>query len=217
MPPYRRTYRRRRTTRRKPGRYRIYKRAGKQLWKDVKMLKDAINVEYKQHESSVQTAVIDNSSTQVHLLNGVPTGDDYGNRDGRQVRFKSIELHATISANVAQTSPSFVRGVLVIDRDAESLPTYTDIFEYLTTYSPRNLNNRNRFVILKDWHITLYPDRPATQLNYYRKLDMKTVFDGTGSTYADISNNALYFVWLSNLASVAPLANGLVRLRFLDN
>lgn len=217
MPTYRRTSRRRRTYRRKPGRYRIYKRAGRQLWKDVKMLKDAINVEYKLHEASVQNTVINNSTTQVSLLNGVPTGDDYQNRDGRQVRFKSMELHATISANVAQTSPSFVRACIVIDRDAESLPVYTDIFEYATTYSPRNLSNRNRFVILKDWHITLYPDRPATTLKYYRKIDMKTVYDGTGSTYSDISNNALYFVWISNLASVAPLADGLMRLRYLDN
>lgn len=216
--PYRRTsYRRRRTIRRKPGRYRIYKRAGRQLWKDVKMLKDAINVEYKQHEVGITQAVINNTTTQVSLLNGVPTGDDYGNRDGRQVRFKSIEIHAEVSANVSQTSPSFIKCALIIDRDAESLPSWTDIYEYATTYSPRNLNNRNRFVILKDWNITLYPDRPATQIHYYRKIDMKTVYDGTGSTYSDISNNALYMVWISNLATVAPLSSGLCRLRFLDN
>ena len=68
------------------------------------------------------------------MLNGVANGDDYTNRDGRQIRFKSIEIHGQVSMNINQTAPTFLRVMVVIDRDAESLPGIADIIDNFPYY-----------------------------------------------------------------------------------
>jgi len=85
---YKKQYRRRPRRSYKPkSRWSIYGQAGKQLWKDVKALKNLINVEFKVKDL-VSTSTPSTTVPTTLLLNGLQKGDDYNSRDGRQVRWK---------------------------------------------------------------------------------------------------------------------------------
>lgn len=216
MPPYRRT-RKRTYRRRKPGRYTIYKRAGKQLWRDVQTLKNAINVEYKVHDTSLSSDI--GTSALVYPLNTVPAGDDYTARDGRQIRIKSLQINADLNQPSGYTGAHFIRAILFIDKQGLDIPTFGDLLT-TTPYlvAPRNLNNRRRYVILRDWRITLNPDHPNRVIKYFKRLDMKTLFDGSGAVYNDVASNQIWILLISNQATPnAPNISGFARIRFLDN
>lgn len=217
---YARKYYKTKYGKRNAGRWNIYGRAGKQLAKDVWTLKNLINVEFKSSDiyNSTQTAPL---AGALVLVNHLTKGDDYNNRDGRQVRFKSLFLNGRVIMHASATHTA-VRMVVFIDKQPNGVvPTATDVLSTATTNlidAFRNLNNRKRFVILKDARYTLNTDYPEKQIKYYKKLDMKTIYDdGDAGTIADITTNALYVMWISDEGTWVPDVRVPARLRFIDN
>lgn len=223
MPPYRRTRRpQRRYRRRRPAsRGQIYGRAAGQLWKDVQKLKNFVNVEFKQVTTPLLSTV--HSNAQIQLLNGLAQGDDDFNREGDQVRFKSLQSEIQLTRG---TQDAVVRLAWVIDTkpNQSTAPTYTDIYSLPDVSNPtvalRNLNNRTRFVILKEKLIYLNDgDIDIKNVKLYRKLDMKTMFTSSSGGVTNIQNNALYFVYSSNVVTgaTAVTITATNRLRYIDN
>jgi len=219
--PYKKTYRKGRKSYRKRGakRGQIYGAAAGQLWKDVKMLKDAINVEYKVRDA-VATQNPSTTATTV-LLNGLQKGDDYNNRDGRQVRWKSIQMYLRTQLHASATQ-STMRVIVFIDKQSsESSATGAGLLD-LTTASAvdafRNLSNRKRFVVLMDKRVVVNTDFPEKVTKWYKKIDMKTIYDdGDAGTVADITTNAIYALYCSDEATNVPAVVQNFRLRFIDN
>lgn len=86
------------------------------------------------------------------LLNGIATGDDGTTRDGRKILTKSILVRWQLINDADETAGgNVVRIVLVYDKQANNAaPAVTDIFTENNVLSTNNLNNADRFVILKD-------------------------------------------------------------------
>lgn len=197
----------------------IYGAAGAQLWKDVKMLKNMINTEFKFFDTTTNTTVT--STPAVIDINATTVGDGPQNHEGMQYRMKSI--HSSIYLKVGSTpTPSVVRMWWILDIDCiGGTPAFSDIFTQPIAGSPqvvlRNLGNKNRFLILKDMTCILSPagDNQICQEQYYRKIDAKVSYDAGGTLQR---HNRLLFVYASDQAgAAAPIIQVLNRIRFIDN
>lgn len=228
--PYRRQYRNVRRGRRQYGRRRpatrgsVYGAAAKQLYNDVRKLKNLINVEFKYHD--VQFAQDAHLTGAVVSLNLVPPGDGATARDGNQFRMKSVQIKGICKNKTAATSIGFSRIDLILDTDPNgATPVLTDIYD-TTGAVPyfralRNLDNRNRFVHLKNWQFKHDPNGVESyNIDFYRKLDIKTLFTGTTATIANLKNHHLFLVITGSNASGSG-TEGVVecqtRIRYIDN
>lgn len=220
---YRRNYRRRNRGRRyyrrkyQKSRGYIYGKAANQLYRDVMSLKEKINVEYKVADRFPSGAIT--STGTLFTVNGLQLGDDITNRDGRQVRWVSMQSSLVATWDPALAAPVVLRCMFIIDtQPSGTAPGLSAILDSVDVVSFRNLANRKRFVCLKDFSLTLSADYPEKVFKMYKKLNMKTVFNsGNTGTITDISSNSLYLLMVSNTSTNAPGASWRIRLRFIDN
>lgn len=216
-----RNYRRRNYRRRRPAsRWQNYKTGFTQLAKDVNSLKNLINVEFKWHDVHLGSTV---SSTGTWLLlNGIGQGDTATLRDGNQIRLKSIEAKAQFKLSASATTTT-IRQMLVLDMDPDgTTPTISDLLDSATAapiVAPRNMENRRRFLILKEKMINLSDgsSKVSCQKTFYKQLDIKPIYNGTSSTIAGIKEHALFMVYVSDQATNTPTIESHHRVRYIDN
>ncbi len=216
--PYR-SRRPRRRYRKKRGCTPTYGNMANKVWKDVKYLKSLINTEFKTNDISQGGVNIPSTGT-VNTMNGLAQGDDIDDRSGRVVRWKSVQVSGVINLAASTATQSTVRMLLVIDKQPTGvLPTVVQILDLANMTAFRNLDNRKRFVILKDFRVTVNTDHPEKVFKFYKKLDMKTIYDASNAgDITDISSNSLHFVFLGDEATNVPTFPSLTfRSRFIDN
>lgn len=104
-----------------------------------------------------------NNVEQVQLINGVIEGSGFNQRTGRKISMMSHQIDGWIiatSVNPGNVSAQFARVALVYDRQSNgTTPSWQDVFQdqdYAAGVSSNvlshvNMNNRERFVILRDW------------------------------------------------------------------
>jgi len=165
-----------------------------------------------------------NTTASIVLMNGVATGDDYTNRDGRKISMTSALLRLYFESSTTTTEP-LVRLMLIYDKQANgAAPTAADIFDATiatNAVSPNNLNNRDRFVTLADeafimkQGVNVAGSFRAHLCRYIKLPRLQTVFSGTGATVASIATGSIYLVQVSNVASVT--STGTCRIRFIDD
>lgn len=224
--PYKRTpYRRRRRYRRKPPtRWQNYKTGLSQLARDVNKIKGMINVEYKYHDKS-QAATVTDQDGDVYPLNYVDQGDGDQARDGSMFRIKSLELKYLLSIDEDNTTtPRVVRVIMFLDTDPNgSQPAIADFLDQVLrpTLSPRNLDNRSRFVFLMDKHHTLNPNgNEVIFRKVFKTMDYKVQFDNATASATSLKKNGLYICFISNAASGVidkPFHSFDSRIRYIDN
>lgn len=214
--PRRTNYRRRRY--RRPTRGKVYGAAFSQLARDVSKLKGMLNVEYKSKDVAVSETP--NTTGTVIYLNDIAGNDSLAGRDGLQVRLKSLQMRLTSEVNVSDVD-TFVRIMVVIDKQPQgALPSITDILESTSITSVRNLSFRKRFVILKDTVQKLRSGAVSNNIQFmrlYKRLDMKSIYNSTGSGISNIESNGLFLVLFSDEATNPPTISGTTRVRYLDN
>ncbi len=185
--------------------------------RDVSVLKGLINTEFKTIDT-VNTGTVSTTAGFV-LLNGTAPGDDFDTRDGRQIRVKSVQVTITWIQH-ATAVVTFLRVIIFIDKQPnEVTPVVTQLLDTSSIVSFRNLDQRKRFIILKDKVLTM-SDVGTKQgiMKWYKQLDAKTMYDaGTAGTIADITTNALFLMLVSSEASNQPTVTRVTRVRFIDN
>ena len=180
---------------------------------------------------------------QVKLMNGIQTGSGYFNRTGSKIEMKSIQIKAYIYI-LATATQDFGRVLLIYDRQANgAAPSFSDIIQGRqqdgttvtnTSFDMINLDNRDRFVVLRDKCFFLssqtdtagvitnvYPQPTDKEMiiDWYVKLKgLTTHFKSSSSptTPADINTGALYLVNASGGSDLYSLV-GQARLRYNDN
>ena len=207
--------------RKPPTRWDIYGGALKKLASDVNKVRGMINVEYKYHDFSFT----DNSVTTSPVtatVNLVSEGDTDQTHDGAMFRMKSLQIEGSVQLGSA-SPPHIARMVLVLDTDSSAVsaaPTYNDVYDATGTITNRlrNLDNRSRFIILKEWNWFLQPNgTEGKRFSYYRELDHKVQIVGTASQ-TNLKKNGLYLMYVSDSSA----ANNIVldvtsRIRYIDN
>lgn len=172
----------------------------------------------------------------ITLLNGCTQGSDYDERVGRKIVNRSVYIRGyvtpTLTANVT-SPPQLCRMILFIDNQPNgAAPAVTDVLNTANSTSQLNLNNRDRFKILRDETFPLgfvlgnaggditAGDMTVADCNVYKKLAVETIFNaGNAGTIGDINSGAIYMMWIGS--QVAGPGNGAVatvsaRIRFMD-
>jgi len=149
------------------------------------------------------------------------TGASMTERVGRKTQIKSCYLRGMMMKSLAATptgsvtaEAQMVRLILIFDKQPNAaVPVMSDILQTSTVYSQFNINNRDRFSILKDkeyvfdpmiydsannayaWNRTIHP------VKIFKKLDLEQVFNaGSAGTAADINTGNLLLFLLTNTA-----------------
>ncbi len=184
---------------------------------DVSKLKGLINVEFKVID--VVTASVVTTTPVIAVINACVQGDDFDQRDGRKVRFKSVSIKLHIRMHATPTSDT-LRIMLVIDKQPnEIVMVIGDLLNNTDPEGQRNLDQRKRFTILRDDTITLDTGQGILRMwEYYKKLDMITIYDDSNAgNITDITTNALYLVLFGTEATNGMTIGRTTRLRFIDN
>lgn len=156
------------------------------------------------------------------LLNGLTTGALATNRIGRKVTLKSLYIRATVQLATTSVRGANIRMVVFYDKQANgTAPAVTDVLADDSFYSPNNLSNRDRFVVLCD-HVF----EPIGTANDYqksavvfKKLNLETMFNaGTAGTIADITSGSLYIMFAQSgtIGTGNPTASWYSRVRYTD-
>jgi len=177
------------------------------------------NVEKKVADTATASTI--NTDGAFILLASPTPGTDMTNRIGRKIILKSVYLRGYMASEaalnaavpVAQVAQQ-MRMILFIDYQPNgAAPAITDLLKTAAPSSQLNLNNRDRFKILKDKTIVVDPyfcSQVATQsicstsnqiqqFKVYKKLNLETVLNaGTAGTIADISSGAVYLCFVGS-------------------
>ncbi|AUM61794.1 capsid [uncultured virus] len=176
-------------------------------------------------------AYVADTTGTVTLLNGVAQGDDFNQRTGRIMDFKSVSIKGLLQPVDAITGTSFCRIIVFWDSQPNgATPVVTDFLVASTAISHNNLNNRSRFkVLLDEQHALGSIDNTTTQaystnpsvitINRYVKLpSLRTVNTGTGATVASIQTGAIWMVTIgSNAAGTGGSYSLCTRCRYTDS
>nr|WAE43087.1 MAG: capsid protein [Cressdnaviricota sp.] len=185
------------------------------------------------------------TNANVYLLNAVQEGVSEQNRVGKRIHMKSLYFNGFFqSLQTIDNQPSYCRVMIIYDRQpnaAAALPLYSDFIRQTdqsgvvtSSYlANANIDNRDRFVILRDIRKVLPPCIGATAvstittastcdllINDFIKLELDTQYNinAVPITVSNINTGALYMVLTGD---TAPGANNWAldatfRLRYTD-
>lgn len=181
----------------------------------------------------------------VTLINQVSLGSGANNRIGRSVMAKSVRIRGGFfpTGNAGSALGEFLRVALVYDRQtSSSAPIYSDIWKCVDTsgntssgtFDMPNLDNEDRFLILRDWRLQLPATNaagianagalqdPAQIMSIDEYVDLEglpTIYSGaTSGGTATILSGGLFLVSLGSVAAASASANFnyTARYRFYD-
>lgn len=169
-----------------------------------------------------------NTTGTVTCLNMISTGSSFFNRYGRRIALKSLHFHGIIqnNGNSNVNTHEYLRFLIVYDRQANgALPALSDILQNTdqqannttSVFSDLNLNNRERFLILRDYrkefpmvtgaNAPYYPDgqTPYTLNEFIKLKDLLTHYkaDSSPAVIGDIATGSLLLVTVGSQAAGA--------------
>jgi len=164
-------------------------------------------------------------------LNLIPQGIGESERVGRKVTIKKVQLRWTVTANSNNFVGSVLRLMLVQDTQCNGqAATYSGVggvLESDTVTAFRNLENVERFRVLKDWFLPMVPTAgivttfnvPIRCLTFNKSCNIPIEFDSAAATGAltTIRSNNLFLLARSSIDDDIFLVSGVVRIRYLDN
>lgn len=180
-------------------------------------------VEFKLIDTASFTQVID-STGQVNPISLLNQGTDYTQRVGRSIKMKSLEFKAKAYATPATGIRQQCCVMLVLDQDVDGgVGIIAGMLTAVNPLSPRNLTFRDRYICLKRWNFTVYPDTMANNtktLDYYKRINITELFNsGNAATIADVQKGAIYVVSLGDVVAGATAGSltYTARIRFTDD
>jgi len=172
-----------------------------------------------------------NTTAVVTPLNLIQTGSSYFDRIGRRIEMKNVRISGVVRPIRTQNAVGgdYVRICVVYDRQTNgALPSLADVFQTTdqngantsTSFSGVNLNNRDRFTILRDLRIVppnititagspsligvVDPVEPMTNIDFFIRLKGLTTqykADSAPAVIGDIATGGLFLITFGFLAS----------------
>lgn len=172
----------------------------------------AINTEEKFFDTNSNTSTITLAVPFFQDLSTMATGVLESQRIGNSILAKSININLLLQNNYTINPNVFFRVVLFSDKaQAGTAPTLAQLMQTTAvTWSMKNKNFTDRFVILKDHFYTYSPmydptlsggNQGSHMIKIFKKLDFHIRYVGPSGTIPDAGNNTLYLMVWSNAAS----------------
>lgn len=172
------------------------------------------------------TGVVLGTPTGINL---VPQGTTDVTRIGRKIIIKNIYIQGWVE-NPTTTDPgNLYKIALVLDKQANgTYPSYSDIYDVNTDLnSYRNLDNSERFQVIKSWkkHLAVNGVAESTglkytksfsQLNLSHRCNIPIIFDSTTGAITEIRSNNLMLIGICDSSNDTQL-NLRCRIRYTDS
>lgn len=159
----------------------------------------------------------------------VPQGTGDEQRIGRRITIKSIQIRgqAFFAPAAAATAATGCWLYLVMDKQTNgAAAAITDVFtSSVVNTALLNLDNNQRFVILKKWQWVMQPGAGATaaynnsckNIEWYKKCNIPIEYSSTTGAITEIRSNNIFLCAGSNPADDLVTFTGTARLRYTDN
>ncbi len=220
--PYKKQYQRRRYARKKRSPYGGYLDTATKALTVAYAVKRLVNVEYK-HKNTLVKGIAVTDAGLITNVSFLSEGDNAISRDGGQVKFTSFRLSYSLAINPSATT-TLVRCLIVQDKQTNQAQfTLADLFFDATIvdvlFFPYNVNNASRFNVLYDklHALTINGSNRLITNTIHRKLNMKTRYDADDGTIADLTQDSLTVLFISDQVTNDPTVNFNWRSRFIDN
>lgn len=198
------------------------------------MMKYVGRSELKFLDTTLNTTAITTAGVIINnTINNIVEGSDFNERIGRKVNITSIHFRGAYLEEAQTTLANMsnnVRIIIYLDQQCNAAAaTVTDVLASADEKSFNNLNNSERFKILKDWFFTINhtaqsvltgpvysTHRVQKTLIWNKKCDIPLKFNATnGGTVADLTSNNIGILGIAQSANGGSLDVG-VRIRFRD-
>lgn len=208
--PFRR--RNRRVSRR---RRRVFRRRRRPRMRRRRRL--ALDPERKDNTTVIAAQTIPSTGTII-LLNGVATGANPDQRIGRQALWLSASGQMNFNLGAAALVPQAIKVWLILDRQPQGIAmVMADFLDTATlpTISARNLENTARFKVLWTRRIVLQAFIPSKLMTVFKPMRITSRHFSTLPGIANMSTNALFLIFASDVAVALPTVDFTLRLRFV--
>lgn len=156
----------------------------------------------------------------LNLFSGITVGDDASNRDGRQIRVKSIQIQCSVNQNATSVGSGALtryRYILFMDNRPQigTTPAYTDIFSGTNVSNTfYNLSDQwRRFRIIRNAEYHLAPGQVNVDFDINIPCSLPVRYDSSGN----VVFNPVYLMLCSNETTNIPSTALSYRIRFYDN
>lgn len=203
-----------------------YRRKPNNIKRDVALMKRRLYTigkpEFKFRDGHVPDQSVADQGL-FYALNAMPKGDQADQREGRQIRLKSVQIRCDVQMNSSEAHTQFRLLVLVDKQPNGAFPNYLDLWNIYGSVIPvvamKNLDFRHRFTILRD--VTIQLDQNSIRekmIKIYKKLNIVTTYNGDNNgTVGDIETNSLLVYVTSDNLLNQPTFNLSTRIRYIDN
>lgn len=182
------------------------------LLKQVKSLREMINVEYKY----LDTTLSYNSSTTGGLssLSDMATGNTTITRVGNSIKATSFNAKGTITMNASATA-SIVDVIFFIWNDDDT-PVQADILANVAVNGQLNIGESDKYKVFYRRQFVVDSNMPLRHFKVYKKFGNHHIkYRGSGSTAYE--KGTIWCMTISNEATNTPAFASYNRLRFIDN
>lgn len=187
--------------------------------KGVNFMKNLINTETKYIDLQPISGVVTTTSSQAPVT-AVAQGLTDITRIGNSLLCKYLMCRYLLTVNATATRNT-VRLIVFIDKNNAqgTAPTAADLLQGGVILGPINVNNTDRFAILKDEMFDLYTSGQAQVSGkwYFNLNRLHIKFDGTDAAQASLAENHIYVMAISVDASNGPTVIVTSRVGFYDN
>lgn len=160
------------------------------------------------------------------LLNGLIPGSGASQRIGQKVEIRSLECRLNTRATAGTGIDQIHRLIILMDRQCNGAApvALTDFLNAGNYQGLRQLNNRKRFKVVKDYYLSLNATaEPGSQRAIYKYMKFRRPIvveynAGIAGTIADIVSNSMFFVAIGQQPAGVGAGScvGYFRIRYTD-
>lgn len=150
-------------------------------------------------------------------LNLLAQGDSQASRHGNWIMLKRMTGYITVSH--ATSDAQHVRFVIFSDEDSRgAAPAVTDVLEDAEVTSPFARATRERFTIWKDKIYSTDANGPGvvSEKFFINFQNMICRYASSGGLQANLFGNAVYALWITDVAANGPVVSLGTQARFTD-
>lgn len=197
------------------------------------------DTEFKFFDTAVSSTISTTGAT-ITSLNLSAQGSGEQNHVGNKITVTAIDFRGFIqwqsSMPLANFDDARVRIMIVLDKQCNSaVAGGAEIWEDNTVFNSfNNLDNTDRFVILRDWvesptsPIATTTDNwataantviqcPPTGLKFHKRVNIPILFTGSSGAIGTIKSNNIFICAIGNANDAVHTLKGTARIRFVDN
>lgn len=189
-----------------------------------------IRPEFKQFALSTSTAIASftGTSSNFGVNNGIIQGDTQYTRTGNRILLKSLSVKCIVSANTASEDVYQTYRIVIfndLSNHYATVPNPNAMFDVPVSGANElaniTLSTAKWYQIIKDTGVQYVSEADGAipsikTYNWYFPLNLVIQYAAVNGTPSDMTNNAIYVMIWTSMASNPPNCNFNVRSRFVD-